>query len=278
MSSTKDQLFSSSREFKNSLRKVQLTDLVLTPIQMRNNTYLRAKIITEGFRMTAYQSEIEDEDGSKIRILFYNFPLTGSVNSYSISTGDALQHFTCSPLSNGLLKVGTIVLIRDPWFKMAADGGLCIRVEDCKDIAFDVNDHGCFACGRDDLKLKKCGQCLGAFYCSSSCQKADWKNHRVICRSTGENDREHQPTSENTLFGTSPYDLIGRRMTLTGLKSQEYNGLHVTVSSLEADGRLAVMLLEARRVIKETRKLESRLAVRIMDKYYLIYVQFGRSN
>ncbi|KAJ6536157.1 hypothetical protein B0H19DRAFT_1270954 [Mycena capillaripes] len=43
--------------------------------------------------------------------------------------------------------------------------------------------YGCFTCkqskGRDDLK--SCGRCRLVRYCSSECQKKDWKNHKKFC-------------------------------------------------------------------------------------------------
>ncbi|KAL2071196.1 hypothetical protein VTL71DRAFT_12431 [Oculimacula yallundae] len=33
-----------------------------------------------------------------------------------------------------------------------------------------------------DTKLLRCGNCGEAEYCSKACQKADWKDHKIICR------------------------------------------------------------------------------------------------
>ena len=32
-----------------------------------------------------------------------------------------------------------------------------------------------------DLTLMKCSQCKIAFYCSRSCQKKDWSEHKIVC-------------------------------------------------------------------------------------------------
>lgn len=39
----------------------------------------------------------------------------------------------------------------------------------------------CDACGRRPAKLLSCGRCNRTFYCSSSCQRVDWRDHRQRC-------------------------------------------------------------------------------------------------
>ena len=38
----------------------------------------------------------------------------------------------------------------------------------------------CAICGLDGTK--KCGACKAIIYCSVACQKADWKQHKSICK------------------------------------------------------------------------------------------------
>ncbi|POM66657.1 SET domain containing hypothetical protein [Phytophthora palmivora] len=40
--------------------------------------------------------------------------------------------------------------------------------------------HKCFGSG---TRLSRCGRCHTAFYCSKTCQQADWKDHRKECKS-----------------------------------------------------------------------------------------------
>lgn len=46
--------------------------------------------------------------------------------------------------------------------------------------------HACHACSRQetaDTKFAACSRCKCTFYCSRECQRKDWKNHKVECRS-----------------------------------------------------------------------------------------------
>lgn len=40
----------------------------------------------------------------------------------------------------------------------------------------------CVNCGTKSENMKKCSQCKSARYCSSECQRADWKKHKKICK------------------------------------------------------------------------------------------------
>ena len=46
----------------------------------------------------------------------------------------------------------------------------------------------CAVCGKtgsgdkQEKPLKSCSQCKSIFYCSVDCQRADWKEHKPICR------------------------------------------------------------------------------------------------
>ena len=40
----------------------------------------------------------------------------------------------------------------------------------------------CHGCGREDVSLRLCGMCRLARYCSSDCQRAHWREHKVVCR------------------------------------------------------------------------------------------------
>ena len=39
----------------------------------------------------------------------------------------------------------------------------------------------CGFCG-DQVETKKCSICRKAYYCSKECQKADWPNHKEVCK------------------------------------------------------------------------------------------------
>lgn len=39
----------------------------------------------------------------------------------------------------------------------------------------------CDTCGKEFKKLKSCGRCKLVYYCSVSCQRADWPDHKTQC-------------------------------------------------------------------------------------------------
>lgn len=42
----------------------------------------------------------------------------------------------------------------------------------------------CATCGITSSALKRCLGCGNAFYCDRECQRADWRNHKVILRNS----------------------------------------------------------------------------------------------
>lgn len=124
-----DSLLSKKADFEGGkLRQILLKDLTVTPCQVRNGTYIKLKISTEGVKMSAFTAEALDSQGKSVRLAFYNLP----------SSNDSNEQFKCS--LNKTFFVGRDILIKDPWFKFTMDGGTAIRVESSKDIAFvDVN-------------------------------------------------------------------------------------------------------------------------------------------
>jgi tetratricopeptide (TPR) repeat protein len=51
--------------------------------------------------------------------------------------------------------------------------------------------HGCFQIG-----ISKCSICLKDLYCSGDCQKADWKEHKLICKTLKKFSNQLQPFRE----------------------------------------------------------------------------------
>lgn len=43
----------------------------------------------------------------------------------------------------------------------------------------------CGVCKKEFPELKRCSQCKRTYYCSSECQKADWKSHKSVCSPIG---------------------------------------------------------------------------------------------
>ncbi|KAJ6624929.1 hypothetical protein B0H10DRAFT_2004878 [Mycena sp. CBHHK59/15] len=53
------------------------------------------------------------------------------------------------------------------------------------EITSNTVRRNCFGCGKSDLeesKLLLCGGCKAARYCGKDCQKASWKQHKILCK------------------------------------------------------------------------------------------------
>lgn len=42
-------------------------------------------------------------------------------------------------------------------------------------------ENVCMSCNTHGQKVKSCGKCRRAYYCSVKCQRVDWKEHKKIC-------------------------------------------------------------------------------------------------
>lgn len=184
-----DELFSKPKDFKKALRQVtSLHELEYSPKQIRNNTFIKLTINSEGARIASFQTSGVDAEGNEVRLSFYNLPTTGTAGTWSgpvvLKNPEKFKEYFSS-LGNSVFKPGTVIFIRDPWLKFAMDGGSTIRVEDSKDIAIVRDSTCCYNCSKFenevDRKLSRCDRCAGAFYCSRDCQKAHWKMHKKVC-------------------------------------------------------------------------------------------------
>uniref|UniRef100_A0A915A688 MYND-type domain-containing protein n=1 Tax=Parascaris univalens TaxID=6257 RepID=A0A915A688_PARUN len=62
--------------------------------------------------------------------------------------------------------------------------GLLVERPMCWTVAPKYLPNYCSYCLEPDrtTKLEKCAACKSIFYCSRSCQKADWPMHKVECK------------------------------------------------------------------------------------------------
>ncbi len=83
-----DSLLSKKADFVEGgqLRQILLKDLSVTPVQVRNGTYIKLKISTDGVKMSAFTADALDSQGKSVRLAFYNLP----------STDDSNEQFKCS--------------------------------------------------------------------------------------------------------------------------------------------------------------------------------------
>mmetsp|Transcript_6212 Transcript_6212/g.9263 ORF Transcript_6212/g.9263 Transcript_6212/m.9263 type:complete len:262 (-) Transcript_6212:1199-1984(-) len=51
----------------------------------------------------------------------------------------------------------------------------------CEKSQTSAQIRSCLKCGIVQTKLFKCGRCLKAFYCSTTCQRAHWSSHKPSC-------------------------------------------------------------------------------------------------
>ena len=51
-------------------------------------------------------------------------------------------------------------------------------------VQFDLRPiaRTCASCKRPQLSMQQCSRCHNVYYCSITCQKADWRSHKVTCR------------------------------------------------------------------------------------------------
>jgi hypothetical protein len=85
---------------------------------------------------------------------------------------------------------------------------LLLRLISCNmaDASTNSVPPKCAKCSKDKSDsgqgLKRCGRCKLAHYCSRECQKADWKNHKTLCGSTG--DSPSPPSTLSPSTSTTP--------------------------------------------------------------------------
>jgi len=204
-----------------------------------------------------------------VKLSFYNLSSTGTAGVPTLFhlTNDSLEDSLeerCH-LSQTILKVGTKILIKDPWLKHQSDGTVGIRVEAPGNVAFAHQDL-CHTCGvletKQRKKLLRCGKCAAAYYCSIACQRQDWKSHKRDCAFEVENKAKHETapdtfTSEaenkakhettagtftNEEFPTIPVD---SKMLLSGLRTDPaLNGLECVVLRPSDNNRRYVVRIE----------------------------------
>jgi len=144
-----------------------------------------------------------------------------------VSFHSGVQSCTCK---EALLEfpIGTRLGIQEPLFKVYMDGTTGIRVDDMNHIFGDLSNdtsncksrtrwdpprqqaadqsvpsHAdtCNFCGLQAAsghKLKSCTACRTTLYCSSKCQKADWKQHKLVCTAEGKNLNKDGTAEDST--------------------------------------------------------------------------------
>jgi len=144
-----------------------------------------------------------------------------------VSFHSGVQSTTCEQAALEF-PVGSELGIQEPLFKVYKDGTTGIRVDNMQHVFGQVGgvvgqprkprtrwdpprmrgtetstSHSkptCSHCGSEPApgtNLKSCSGCMNASYCSSSCQKADWKKHKLVCGATGRGESSCTTDSPN---------------------------------------------------------------------------------
>jgi hypothetical protein len=122
-------------------------------------------LIEPGAKANAVHSIMEDAKGQFIVISFYNL------------AGKQLRK----------ISVGQRIDVMNPYIRTAADGQLCIRVDNPKTVFFGDREEICYYCTKTKAeaeKLSRCAKCNKTQYCSKECQADDWKvlEHKKYCK------------------------------------------------------------------------------------------------
>ncbi|QRV71990.1 hypothetical protein RhiJN_00004 [Ceratobasidium sp. AG-Ba] len=105
------------------LSPTSLSDMWLD--QIHKGRFIVCKVIHHSIRMVAIQAAVEDKNGDVADLALYNYFETKGMTRSDISS---------------LLPVDTVIIIREPWFKLGATGGHpTIRVDSPKDISFPTH-------------------------------------------------------------------------------------------------------------------------------------------
>jgi hypothetical protein len=98
----------------NKLKKVMITNLSLET--HHRGRYLLLRTVTPTDTMTAVMAVVEDEDGSVLMIQLYN-------QDQQLSGAQSLRE-------------GTVLVVKEPYVKVMADGDYGIRVDHLSDVMF----------------------------------------------------------------------------------------------------------------------------------------------
>ena len=105
---------------EKTLKKIMMKEL---RIGRNKGTYLLVRTIVPAFRMTAIISVVQDEDGDVEALSLYH---------------QEPEHVRCT---EDILKNKTVLVLKEPFFKVLGDGGYGIRVDHLTDVVmFKASD------------------------------------------------------------------------------------------------------------------------------------------
>ena len=106
----------STKSFEK-LQKINIKNLIID--KTHHGFYLKGKLFVECGKVNGITSILQDENDDLVRISIYNFPIPKGVDYRQV------------------IKKDRIIYIKEPYYKMALDGMLVVRVDSPEDIIFD---------------------------------------------------------------------------------------------------------------------------------------------
>jgi tetratricopeptide (TPR) repeat protein len=123
-------------------------------------------------RLTSVMVLLEDAHHDAVFVALYNMPAT-------LTYAALKQSFP----------FGARVTIFEPYFHKFHDGNVGIHVNDPSEVVVEAVCWQCDNAGQNG-KLMQCSGCQTAVYCSKSCQKKGWLDHKTACKSLKQLCRE----------------------------------------------------------------------------------------
>ncbi len=142
-------------------------------------------------------------------------------------------------------------------------------------------ENCCNNCGKDNIKLSKCGKCLSVYYCSKLCQTADHENHKKECEHLLK-QRVAAASNDVDIMGNSVGGIGGVNVPRIGVAlSESITGVHGEVICLmpcwvaDDKGNEEIRDLDARRRNESLRNVTR--SIRYFFKVYQSSVEAAKS-
>ena len=119
---------------------------------------------------------VKDLDGEQHLIAFYldNTTSRQVLESMRFNTGETIA--LLYPQRKTFLDGQKGIRVETPDYKVFKCSRSTLVAESQK-----FQSNACFACGKENEKLSRCGKCKIAAYCGKECQTSHWSIHKSLC-------------------------------------------------------------------------------------------------